>query len=48
LVGVVLRRLDGAADAGVLDRLRRQHATSPFWHERLAAFGLHPDDIAAN
>jgi hypothetical protein len=48
MLAVVQRRLAGAADARVLERLRGQHATSPFWRERLAAFGLHPDDIAAN
>ncbi len=48
MLAVVQRRLDGAADSAVVDRLRRQHATSPFWRERLAAFGLDPDDIPAN
>jgi radical SAM superfamily enzyme YgiQ (UPF0313 family) len=48
MLAVVQRRLDGAADPQVLARLRRQHATSPFWHDRLAAFGLHPDDVGAS
>ena len=46
-LAAVQRRLDGAPDVQVLERLRRQQSTSPFWHERLAAFGLHPEDLAA-
>jgi hypothetical protein len=48
VLAVVQRRLDGAPDPRVLERLRRQHATSPFWHNRLESFGLRPDDFAAH
>jgi radical SAM superfamily enzyme YgiQ (UPF0313 family) len=44
----VERRIDGAPDAQVLERLRHQYATSPFWHERLNAFGLRPDALLTN
>ncbi|MGH7786048.1 MAG: B12-binding domain-containing radical SAM protein, partial [Candidatus Binatia bacterium] len=46
-LAAVERRLDGAADRRVLERLRRQDATSPFWQARLASFGLRPDDVAS-
>lgn len=44
-LAVVQQRLDGAPDPHVVERLRHQHAASPFWHARLHAFGLHPDDL---
>lgn len=48
MLAIVQHRLDGAPDPHVLERLRRQHATSPFWQSRLESFGLHPDDLAAH
>ena len=45
---VVQRRLDGWADPRVLARLRLVESSSPFWHQRLAAFGLHPHDVESN
>jgi hypothetical protein len=46
-LAAVEHRVGGAADARVLERLRRQDATSPFWHARLASFGLRADDLEA-
>ena len=43
----VQRRLDGAADPAIVDRLRSRQATSSFWRERLAGFGLDPAQVAA-
>ncbi|HSP98924.1 MAG TPA: hypothetical protein VL049_17010, partial [Candidatus Dormibacteraeota bacterium] len=44
-LAAVQRQLDGAPAPAVVDRLRRQQATSPFWRDRLAAFELDPNAL---
>jgi radical SAM superfamily enzyme YgiQ (UPF0313 family) len=45
-LAAVQRRLDGAPDVHILERLRRTQAASPFWRARMAAFGLDPADLS--
>jgi len=44
-LGVLQHRLEGKIDPKLIQRLRRRLETSPYWKDRLVAFGLKPEDL---
>ncbi len=43
--GVLQRRLQGSADAEIVDRLTSRLSSSAYWRDRFRRFGLAPDDL---
>lgn len=44
-LGVLQHRLAGTIDPKIISRLRARLKTSPYWKDRLEAFGLRPEDL---
>lgn len=44
-LGVLQYHMEGQIDPGIIERLRRRLGTSPYWKDRLEAFGLRPEDL---
>jgi radical SAM superfamily enzyme YgiQ (UPF0313 family) len=44
-IGVLQHHMEGRVDRRLIDRLKRRMAGSPYWKDRLEAFGLRAEDL---